>query len=188
MAPAHPPLLGCPADILLPILEDLTAKDLHAVCLVCRDLHALAQLVLYSSIHWTWTGDGYPPVHLLLRTILLRPDLANHTRSLVLAGARSDRKGSRLLPMKMSVPKASLAGPIEFGKGINVPHGDDWIRALQNGELGAFVAVLLAQLPNLESLEMVPDFSGDALFLGLVFRSALASRKLPAFPHSAGFG
>ena len=66
------------------------------------------------------------------------PDLASYTRALALARARSDNPFSRLLPLKISVPKASLA----------------------DGKMGALVIVLLAQLPYLASLEMAPDFSG----------------------------
>lgn len=187
MAPPNPSLLlSCPSEILGVVFECLTTTDLHAVCLICRDIHALAERFLYYSVIWRWTDKDAPPIDLLLRTLLRRPDLAARIRRLDLAGTHLSKSRPHFLPSHISVPEANLAGPITFVERLNVPYGGDWIRALQDGEMGAFVAVLVAQVPNLNYLCLAPDFARDTLFLGLLFRSALCESLnpgLPAFRH-----
>ncbi|KAK4233103.1 hypothetical protein C8A03DRAFT_19747, partial [Achaetomium macrosporum] len=76
-------LLACPVEMVHLILACLSQADLGAICLVDKVLHTLAEPFLYSTIRFTWwTGaEQAPQITSLLRSILARPELAAHIRT-----------------------------------------------------------------------------------------------------------
>lgn len=180
------PLLNCPADLIPSFLEPLSRGDLLSVCLVCRDLRPFAEPFLYSSIDWIWLKGEVPPIGKLLRSILHRPELAAHVRSVVLAGATFYRWYTRNIPEKIEVSEDEVNLSVAFVQRIKVSRGDEWIQGLRDGVMGAYVAVLLSQLSNLMYLDIGPNFGRNTLYLGILLRSALCATSdsgLTNFPH-----
>ena len=173
MVPSHtPPLLRCPTDVLALILQWLSSHDLHALCLVCRDLHHIAEPVLYSNIHLTWVNGHDPRITSLLGAILTRPDLAACVRRILLDGDtfyNPPRSEEHTFP----ISEADLIQPMEFVKRYRVPSPDIWVEQLRAGDMGAFLAILLSQLHNIEYLDIRPNFARNTHFLGIVLRAAL---------------
>lgn len=123
-----------------------------------------------------------PPVGKLLRTILRRPELADHIRSVALAGATFYREYPCNIPDRIAVSEVELELSVGFVRKINIPRGDDWIQGLRDRVMGAFIAVLLSQLTNLTYLDIGPNFAKDTPFLGVLFRSALCMSSASVLP------
>ena len=56
----------------------LQHRSLSALSCVSKALRRLTEPILYQRIYFTWDEVSDPPLHLLLRTILNRPELAYH--------------------------------------------------------------------------------------------------------------
>ncbi|KAK7430495.1 hypothetical protein QQZ08_003014 [Neonectria magnoliae] len=183
------PLLSSPTDILRLILASLSSSTLHKLCLVHTDLRSLAERFLYASIHWTWTESQTPPIILLLRSILRRPELAAFIQNLTLNGATFERNQhhSRRESPKLLVAEEDLDGLVRCIERIDVPYGDLWIQEMRAGSMNAFVALLLSQLPDLRSLHLGKNFTRETLLVGMMLRSALCDKPtnhcLPSYEH-----
>ena len=167
-------LLDCPVDILQAVFQSCSPRDLYAVCLVCKASSELAEPLLYSQIHWTWLSSQTPQITLLLRSILLKPQLAVHIQSLVLDGDTFHSTENAGRPPKISVGGTELDESIAFVKKVNVPYGGLWIQEPRTGKMDAFVAVLLSQLSSLKCLRMSPNFAKNSQIVGIMLRSALS--------------
>lgn len=145
-----------------------------------------AESLLYSRIHWTWLDSQIPPITLLLRSILPKPELASHIHNVMLDGDSFWYGRSRVQAPKIPVSEAELKEPIAFVEALKLPDSGLWIRELRNGTMDAFVAVFLSQLTNLKYLRLGPNFAKESLLVGMVFWSALcepADRGLPTFQY-----
>ncbi|KAK2811106.1 hypothetical protein FQN50_002442 [Emmonsiellopsis sp. PD_5] len=184
-----PPILNVPIEILRLILALLSSVDLRAICLTNRDLLVHAEPLLYADIRWTWLNSQTPPIIRFLRSILRRPQLAGFVKSLVLNGAFFERNSNvykAFCPSpKLPVTEADLDWLVERIKLIDVPYGDSWIRELRAGNLDAFVALLLSQLPRLRCLQLDEIIVRESRFLNMMFRTALCER--PGASHLSSF-
>ncbi|GKU23145.1 hypothetical protein FLAG1_11688 [Fusarium langsethiae] len=78
-------LLDCPQEVQLQIAEFLAQNDLANLCMTSWHLHNLVQPLLYSTIQISWVQQYHPPivqVFCFIRTLLEKPELCNHVRSL----------------------------------------------------------------------------------------------------------
>jgi hypothetical protein len=177
-------ILECPAEIFHSIFESLPTADLHALCLVSKPLRGFAQPVLYSKIHWTWSRTQTPPVTLLLRSILFRPELAIYIRSLKLEGHEFHLSYYKGIPPRIPIVESELERLISFVERLKAPYGDLWVHELHGGTMDSCVAVLLAHLPNLTTLYVDHNFAMASQVVGMVLRSALCKSVglgLPTF-------
>lgn len=178
-------LTDWPGDLLLSILDLLSFTDLLSMSMVNQYIRALARPRLYSTIETIWASDHIPPVTLLLRSILDRPELSGYVRNLRLMG-----HGFKENPEIGEPPAFPIATPL-ISKGskiihrTKVPFAKLWIEELQYGTVDAVVAVLLLMLPNLESLYLGPNFTVKSRLLGKMLQCALCEPleeyQLPIF-------
>ncbi|KAL4994208.1 hypothetical protein BDV10DRAFT_189212 [Aspergillus recurvatus] len=189
-------LASCPADILYLIFGLLAPPDHRALCLVNKSLRTFAEALLYSSIEWTWTeAHEPPPITILLRTFLSRPELAAHVKNLRFDGQTLFSRGwvrSAIIP-KIPLDVAGLGKAFAFIRGTGVPYADRWMEELAAPGAGmciatidALLALLLSQLPNLKRLYLGPNFVQDTRLIGMVLRSAICEPgeyTLPDFRH-----
>lgn len=179
-------LLGCPLEILGQVFELLSPADLFAVSLVCRDLRQLAEPSLYHRVHWKWISiwargtprprgktrrkprrkSSFPPIVPFLRTISKRPVLATFVQILNLEGGATP-----------PLPAFALNQTI-LDKAIgNIDISEDdrrlWILDLNGGDMNAFVALLLLQLPNLQDVWLHEYFLKGGGHVGMILRSSL---------------
>lgn len=169
------------------MFESLSSADLRVLCLVNKDLHILVEPFLYSKIEWTWLkAQTPPPIILLLRSILCRPQLAAYIRSVILNGHTFYLPYFRGIAPKISISEVELDEPIAFIQRTRVPYGDLWAQELRHGTMDAFIALLLSQLSNLTCLYLGPNFTKESQLMGMVLRSALCEPVdygLPNFQH-----
>ncbi|KAK2781625.1 hypothetical protein FQN52_001402 [Onygenales sp. PD_12] len=185
------PILNVPIDIMRLILDLLASSpiDLRAICLTHRDFLILAEPLLYAHIRWTYSNSRAPPIIRFLRSILRRPQLAGFVKSLVLNGASFEKRPYHTSTLrsisKLPVIEADLDWLVERIKLIDVPYGDSWIQELRAGNINAFVALLLSQLPRLRCLHLDEIIVTQSLFLSMMLRTALCER--PRASHLSSF-
>ena len=166
-------LLGCNADVVRLILGCLAQADLRSVCLVHPSLRLLAEPLLYSTVEIAYYKSKPHLITLLARSILHRPELAAHIRTLSFEGGdRPDQNWKEKVPRK-SVNKADLQEAVSFVAGTHLPYRDRWIVELRQGTLDAYIALLLLRLPRLQRLNLGPVFFMESELIGLVLRSIL---------------
>lgn len=105
-------------------------------------------------------------MHLLLRTILERPDLATHIKHV-------DFRSSSL-QHKRSIPKPSLTINDDeyisrFVQYSNLPLKDVIIEGIRRRNGSVFVSLLLSQLENIKSLSLIGVFWLDNKLMGALF-------------------
>ncbi|CAG7925959.1 unnamed protein product [Penicillium olsonii] len=137
----------------------------------------------------TWEREDHPdppPVTKLLRTLVARPHLATHIRNFQLTGKPSDCASLRTTIPLVPISPTELSESISFIQKTGVPYSDLWIQELQQGGLDAVVALLLAQMPNLQCLRLESAFTQRSEIIGMVLRSAIfkpVNYGLPDFRH-----
>ncbi|KAK4078066.1 hypothetical protein Purlil1_12087 [Purpureocillium lilacinum] len=167
-----------PGEVLHPIFDFLTPQQLYSLCLVCKRFRGVAEPHLYFKIQMMWDSSSTPPIAALLRSILYRPHLASHVRTLVLNGNEDfyrDDFGGRL-PPKMKVDDSQME---LFEKAVQTSHTpinkELWICEMRAGTMDAFVTMLLSLLSSLRSLHIYRNFAKESRILGMFLRSCLCA-------------
>ncbi|KAM5352642.1 hypothetical protein ACJ41O_005364 [Fusarium nematophilum] len=178
-------LTACPKELQHSILEMLSPHDLHSVSLVNRDLRIVAEPLLYANAEMKWSQDKVPPVVLLLRTIIDRPELAAYIRRLHLDG-EGGSTGLYWNSYSLVVPTIDLQIN-EASALVNrtkVAHAGLWIHELHAGTMDSVLSLLISQLPNLTSLHLGASFTSVIRLLGMMLRAALcepSEHQLPRY-------
>jgi hypothetical protein len=148
---------------------------------VNRSFREIAELILYSKIQFTWQKklDFYSklespsPITQLLRTLLSKPQLAAHVRSLHLDGFAWAVHGTRFKLPQIHIPENQLDEAIAFIHRSGVPYIGWWSRELCDGSVDALVALLLAQLSSLQYLYLGHAFTQQCALTGILLHSAI---------------
>jgi hypothetical protein len=151
---------------------------------------------IYHTIDWVWEEDSTPPIHFLLRTILMRPEFASWIRNVKLTGETFHLPPFRMkLPPRIRIPKSEIGMIIAVIKESGMPNTVPWIDALGGGidavpisdvarsepmhlaTMDAVLSVLLSRLQNLTSLHLGPNFTKETTILGGMLKSALCGEN-----------
>lgn len=163
----------------------LSPSEHRALGLVNKKCRALAEPFLYSRIQWTWLAPQPPAAFVqFLRRVLARPQLAAHITHLHLDGDTFRYQGFGMTNPKIPISSAELDEPVAFIRRTGVPFGDLWVQELRQGTIDAFVALLLAQSPNLKCLYLGHNFTQHSALIGKVLRSTVCEAveyHLPTF-------
>ncbi|KAJ4353909.1 uncharacterized protein N0V89_005640 [Didymosphaeria variabile] len=162
--PQAPAIYRLPPELLLQIAGHLraeTASDLvhlRNLCLVSKKLLPVAQEQLYANAELPNACGCHPTVNSavqLLRTLLERPELAPHVKSLRFSVVR--RNVGRLY--QDEYPKKNLDLPalrdlcaVQLHK-LGYGEGHPWSASLGNNVESAYAGLLLCVLPNLTKLQ-----------------------------------
>lgn len=178
-------------DVTGLILQQITSRaDILALTLVSKASRTITEPFLYKKIEWTWLADQPPPIIAFLRTILHRPQLANHVRSVALLGDNlcdAPYIGDRL--PTIPVVGSNLDSALEAITKTRVPYSfaHRWEKELNNGTMDAFVSLLLSQLHHLTHLFLARNFTKQSTLLGMLLCSALCEKgeqyMLPRFKY-----
>ncbi|CRG84875.1 hypothetical protein PISL3812_02055 [Talaromyces islandicus] len=173
--PAHS-LHGCPVEVCHLIFSCLSRADLRTLCFVHGNLHAVAEPLLYSNIHFTWEKRSQPhPITSLLRSLLDRPQLATYVSKLSLVGGPFRNPWLRQRAPTILVSEDDLEGPVKFVTKTTISYNETWAHELRNGTMDVFVAVLVSQSLRLTSLVIEGDICWETKFLGLVLQSMICA-------------
>lgn len=133
-----------------------------------------------NAINWKWnspqeSSTGNPSIHLLLQKLLESPQFCASIKHLSFSGDPGTTK-----PFNMCEIKAGE----DLVRGAQFPLAPLWIDALSLGNINVLVALVLSQLPNLQTLHLDQDFFANSQFLGLLFQHALSPKQSSSWPVS----
>ncbi len=180
----------------------LSKRDLSVLSKTSNKIRAAVEPVLYREITLEWHKNirKHAPVHLLVRTLLNRPDMALCVHRLELRGSkpRNDWEAcpwsrSYSLPAGPSISiwtaeekSCFTAEEIYNMKRLFLTFHDKpkdaWDQAFNGGEVDLFIAILLFQLSSLQCLIVESDFQRDTGFAGDVLRHEMGANPTHGFP------
>lgn len=144
---------------------------------------AIGDFSICNAIKWTWNSPqepstGNPSIHLLLRKLLDSPQICASIKHLSFSGDPGPRK-----PISVGDIKAGE----DLVRGAQFPLAPLWIEALSLGNINVLVALVLSQLPNLQTIHLDQDFFANSQFLGLLFQHELSPKQSSSWPVSNFF-
>jgi hypothetical protein len=187
-----------PNELKDAIVAHLGRPDIIRLSQTCRALHRYAGSAIYRDIALTWNSHGGGPAEpsqltslasadnpsrmcSLLRTLLQQPSYATHVKTMTFY-ARGD--STAVQPCLMDSSDRTLAK--EKIQKLGLQDAAQWEKAvLEERDLGAVMALLLAQCSNLESLTMDVKFlAHDKDWVSAMFRHAVTASgqlQIPKF-------
>jgi len=192
-------LTSCPPEIVRDIFSRLDKANLVDLCRVSQYLCSIAQPLLYHVINIKF--HTYPDAHSapdpapfipLTTTLLRRPDLAANVWA-VNIGHDWDKEEQVKYPVKSPVKGRDdahlinelAAFVLRAARGTPISFRHRWISGLEKGFRGAYIALLLALVPNIQTCHIRLMTPREYGLLGLMFDYALCSRgpdiRLPRF-------
>ena len=184
-------LLTLPGEILNLIV--LPSEDLSALSRVCKPLRQLMLPRLYGTIHLTWTMEltGNTKIHFFVRSLLENRCLTALVKHFCCIGETNmevryakqwpgtfwEEGITKTLEDDKLIMKAK-----EVLYSAEFPEPLSWIDALEMGNVDVFVALILLQLPQLQTLHLDADFVTDNEFIGLLFKHVLSSNNQSSSP------
>ncbi|KAG5655345.1 hypothetical protein KAF25_006848 [Fusarium avenaceum] len=198
-------LLDCPQEVQLKIAGFLSQNDLASLCMTSSSLCNVAQPLIYSTTQIMWVREYHPPIVQSLRfirTLLERPELCNHVRSLEFDGDGhidcDNPPEPDETPEPPEIPVLPLDRLVKIIKrtGVSQASTDSWISKVLYSEAYVYLdvpenhqlytiskaqkewadgtmALLLSLLPGLSRFSASINWSGETSTLGAVFRLSL---------------
>ena len=180
LVPVHPSFLQ---------LSQVKDEDITALPQNSKPLHDLALLLpSFETINWIWNSpiqkalSSNPPIHRLLLTLLANPDLAALVKHLSFSAPYNVPNQGATPPIQLN--EREMKAVQDMILEAQLPMEPAWTQALELGSINVFVALVLSQLHNLQTLHLDADFFTETKFLGLLFKHALLSGSaFPALYH-----
>lgn len=184
-------LLCLPSELLIACLcavrglREQSTSTLSALCSTSRSIRLHAEPLLYQELDWTWTGDFHPPVHLLLRTLLNRPELINYIHHVRfndfsdVTYRQNDTRG--IMTTFTRVERTTLIGKLWDFTEVSPCYKNVSITAkcLLDGSVDPTLSILLFQLKRLKSLALrVKDTDTPYKLCDTLFTSLFSFRHL----------
>lgn len=196
-------LLTLPGEILNPILlkGDFTKQDLSALSRVCKPLRQLTLPRLYEAIIFNWTSasSGTPKILFFLRSLLEKPYLSALVKHFRCIGRKKEgisyaKRSPGTLWEEGEMKTLEDGELFKMAKDVvltaDLPEPLLWIDAMEMGDIDVLVALILSQLPQLQTLHLDVNFLTNNRFIGFLFKHALSSnnqsstrRCLSTFAH-----
>ncbi len=187
-----------PVELWDMIFDHIAESDLATLNNVCTSLHRLTEPRLYRVIRWTngkpsEVSQRSPRIHLLLHSILNRPELALYITEArftsYIENVRS--REPKAIPSLWRHGSNSGFTKIESGKveslieRARLSPKNEWLEEFNRGAGDVIIAILLSQLSKLESLHIEVGFQEeDRPFIGSMLRQALtSSTSSTGLPH-----
>ena len=175
-------------------------KDLSALSFSSKRLRDVVEPHLYRDVKFGY-DNRQPnfrrgiPIHLLLRTLVHRPELCSLIRCLELG---SDAEYSTLIDCKVDLwffwgpgqgpdfSDAVMSLAVALVHSLNPPAKSEWIQGLYEGSFKFCTALMLSQLVKLKTLCLHAMFCKPDGFIPLVFdyRDTISmQRRFPSLEH-----
>ena len=175
------------------ILDYLLTRDLSAFSRTSKHHRALIEPILYREIRWepihSWPDERAPPAHLLLRSILLRPELGSYINDFVFC-LRTPSFQFRKYPClwnhwkKPSPTSAEMMRVRSLIRSFKFASQDLWLSRLKLGEVDVFIALIISQSTNLRHILLDdPRDDSNPYLLGEVLEKALSMNFLCDLEH-----
>lgn len=182
-----------PIELFQMILYYLHRKDLSALSCTSKHHRALVEPILYRNIHWepvlSWPDERAPPVHLLLRSILIRPELASYIDEFKFC-LRAPSFQFCKYPFlwnhwkKPSPTSNEMMRVRSLIRSFQFASEDVWLSRLKLGEVDVFIALIISQSTRLRRILLDdPLDDSNPCLLGEVLDKALSMNFLCALEH-----
>ena len=182
-----------PIELFQMILYYLRRKDLSALSCTSKHHRALVEPILYRNIHWepvlSWPDERAPPVHLLLRSILIRPELASYIDEFelcLLAPSFQFCKYPCLWDYwdKPSPTSNEMMRVRSLIRSFQFASEDVWLSRLKLGEADVFIALIISQSTRLRRILLDdPLDDNNPSLVGEVLEKAISMNSLCALEH-----
>lgn len=186
-----------PVEIILEILEEtFWVGDRVSLSRCCKLLHKLTEPLIYDRIPLdiqvgrydpvfqghTWryltrirTSNRVPPIHLLLRSILERPALADSINCITVKGVLPESLWDYYDPLS-TVEMGIVTNLIHSMK---APFPNVWVRELWKGNPEVFIALLTSQCHKVRAFEIANDFVRDIPLTAEMFHHLIFDAQTP---------
>lgn len=159
--------IGLPTELKDAVFADLAPPDLTTLSMINKNLRREVTPLIYQKITLIWDSNldstQQPKIVALLRTLLDNPTYATHIKSVQLHARNYQTyafyEHERTTPLQYhSVTDYETALIGRAVEKSQIPGSARWTKALcEDRDLGATIALTIAQLHNLEFLTMDPD-------------------------------
>lgn len=171
-----------PRELYQMILDFMPRRDLSALARTSRKTRILVEPSLYREIRWKSEDLKkriHPPIDLLLRTIISRPELASFVQYLALCYWKpSWAYISELEPgcgsYKPDFTSQEIGQTELLIKSLHVPAEGRWLTGLWSGKVDLFFALLITQLTALRRLYLPSNYHQLDSFFGVFLERAIA--------------
>lgn len=182
-----------PIELFQMILGYLLTKDLSTFSRTSKHIRALVEPILYREIRWepelSWPDERAPPAHLLLRSILIRPELASYINGFVF-GLQEPGLQFRKYPClwnhwkKPSPTSAEMMRVRSLIRSFHFASEDVWLSRLKRGEVDVFIALIISRSTRLRRIFLDnPRDDSNPYLLGEVLEKAFSMNLLCALEH-----
>lgn len=182
-----------PIELFQMILDYLSTKDLSAFSRTSKNHRALVEPILYRNIHWepapSWPDERAPPVHLLLRSILIRPELASYIDEFTFCLRAPSLQFCKYPCLwnhwkEPSPTSTEMMRVRSLIRSFQFASEDLWLSRLKLGEVDVFIALIISQSTRLRRLLLDdPLDDGNPCLLGEVLDKALSMNFLCVLEH-----
>ena len=182
-----------PIELFQMILDYLRTKDLSAISRTSKHHRALVEPVLYRKIHWepalSWPDERAPPVHLLLRSILIRPELASYIDEFKFCLRAPSFQFCKYPCLwshwkKPSPTSTEMTRVRSLIRSFQFASEGVWLSRLKLGEVDVFIALIISQSTRLRRILLDdPLDDSNPCLLGEVLDKALSMNFLCALEH-----
>lgn len=168
---ARPYLDSLPPEVYHMIIGDLRIEEVSKLSRTSKGHRSLLEPTLYQEIRSQQEDAKFPfPAHLLLRSILSRPQLADYVNCLTLDCWRPHkRKSISRQRIASYFTDTEMDCVYSLVRSLQLHEESSWISRLRRGDLNLFVALLVSQLTNLRRLYLGIGYQQTvAKFLGVM--------------------
>lgn len=171
-----------PRELYQMILGFMPRRDLSALARTSRKTRILVEPSLYREIRWKSEDLKkriHPPIDLLLRTIISRPELASFVHCLALcywkpSWAYTSELGPGCVSYKPDFTSQEMEQTALLIKSLHVPAERRWLTGLRCGKVDLFFALLITQLTALRRLYLPSNYHQlDSFFFGVFLERAI---------------
>lgn len=152
------------------IARFLSTRDLSALSLTSTYHRSCTEPTLYKEICWnpkdldiSWPQYHWAPLHLLLRTLMSRPELASYIRCFAI-NCRRPRNGAshsiiwRCGESEYEYSTDDMKRATALIKSLHLPKAEKWIADLKWGEVDLFLGLLISTFTNLRCFHLSIDY------------------------------
>ena len=157
-----------PLEIYFTIAGFLSTQDLSALSLTSVYHRNCTEPMLYQKIGWNpldvkilWPDYHWAPIHLLLRTLLSRPELASYIQAFTI-DCRTPRMGPRHnIVWRCGEPEYTTDDMMRVTaliNSLNFNRAEKWVIDLKRGEVDLFLGLLFSTFTNLRHFYLSIDY------------------------------
>ena len=165
-------LVEIPLEIWAIIFSYLRQGPLGALSRTCHTVHAITEPFLYRDIELYWSNYR-PRVYFLLRTLIERPGLGLHVRSLRLWCSSS----FRYLPTCDLGSSVDISIHAAYIRSMGFEPAEMWDEAASHVNTEAIAALIFSLVPNVQGLCFSKYFVENPNFVASVFRQAASENN-----------